>query len=155
MVGPRAFGLRLLHTSDSPERVRRRLVRLTAGTPGRWGRLDAPRMLVHVADQLRLALGDVEKPIRPMPAGGRPLIGPLIWFLPWPRNLPGAGRGHIWEPGTWDADQAALDTLLDRFTARPLEAAWSPHPAFGPLTGPAWSRLAWRHLDHHLAQFGV
>ncbi|MCP3915760.1 MAG: DUF1569 domain-containing protein [bacterium] len=30
-----------------------------------------------------------------------------------------------------------------------------PHPFFGPLTSEEWSRLMWKHLDHHLRQFGV
>lgn len=148
-------GFRLLHSSGSVPRVRARFDRLTPGTPGRWGRLDAPRMLVHVSDQLRMALGDLTFPLRPPPAGARILIPAILWFLPWPRNIPGAGRGHVTELGSFAADRAALDQLLDRFTARPLTARWAPHSAFGPLSGPAWSRLAWRHLDHHLTQFGV
>jgi hypothetical protein len=29
------------------------------------------------------------------------------------------------------------------------------HPVFGTLSGKAWGALGWRHLDHHLRQFGV
>ena len=29
------------------------------------------------------------------------------------------------------------------------------HPKFGPLTQSEWGRLAWKHRDHHLRQFGV
>lgn len=28
-------------------------------------------------------------------------------------------------------------------------------PAFGRLTRPAWGVLSYRHIDHHLRQFGV
>jgi hypothetical protein len=30
-----------------------------------------------------------------------------------------------------------------------------PHPFFGSLTPRAWSRGMYKHLDHHLRQFGV
>jgi len=30
-----------------------------------------------------------------------------------------------------------------------------PHPFFGSLTPHAWSRGMFKHLDHHLRQFGV
>ena len=30
-----------------------------------------------------------------------------------------------------------------------------PHPFFGSLTPQAWSRGMYKHLDHHLLQFGV
>jgi len=26
---------------------------------------------------------------------------------------------------------------------------------FGPLTADEWDRLLWKHLDHHLRQFGT
>jgi len=30
-----------------------------------------------------------------------------------------------------------------------------PHPFFGPLTPQEWSRGMYKHLDHHLRQFGT
>jgi hypothetical protein len=33
-----------------------------------------------------------------------------------------------------------------------LEAS---HPVFGPLTHEQWGIFVWRHVDHHLRQFGV
>ena len=29
------------------------------------------------------------------------------------------------------------------------------HPVFGRLTKEQWSKATWKHLDHHLKQFGV
>jgi hypothetical protein len=31
----------------------------------------------------------------------------------------------------------------------------APHPFFGPMTQQEWETLMWKHLDHHLRQFGV
>ncbi|TFH09944.1 MAG: DUF1569 domain-containing protein [Candidatus Atribacteria bacterium] len=31
----------------------------------------------------------------------------------------------------------------------------APHAVFGPLTRSQWCRLAAKHTDHHLRQFGV
>ena len=31
----------------------------------------------------------------------------------------------------------------------------TPHPFFGKLTKEQWSKGTWKHLDHHLQQFGV
>jgi hypothetical protein len=147
---------RLLHTAGSVETVLRRFERLTPGTPGRWGRLDAPHMQVHVTDQLRLALGE-------LPAGPPIKLDPvtlalkdaIITFLPWPRNLPNRRDAARTEPTDWRNDRARLTEVMQRFTARPLDSAWAPHPMFGPLSGRAWSRLGYRHLDYHLTQFGV
>jgi hypothetical protein len=29
------------------------------------------------------------------------------------------------------------------------------HPMFGKMTADQWGRSMWKHLDHHLRQFGV
>jgi hypothetical protein len=29
------------------------------------------------------------------------------------------------------------------------------HPVFGKLTKEQWSKATWKHIDHHLKQFGV
>ena len=36
-------------------------------------------------------------------------------------------------------------------------ACWSrhPHPFFGPLKPQQWAILMYKHLDHHLRQFGA
>lgn len=30
----------------------------------------------------------------------------------------------------------------------------APHPYFGPLNTSEWGRVIWKHMDHHLRQFG-
>ncbi|MEK7381556.1 MAG: DUF1569 domain-containing protein [Gemmatimonadota bacterium] len=31
----------------------------------------------------------------------------------------------------------------------------APHPAFGSMTKSSWGILAYKHIDHHLRQFGA
>src|SRR5690349_14639038 len=57
--------------------------------------------------------------------------------------------------GEWSTSIAELHATLDRFASREGETKWPEHPVFGALTGRAWGALGWRHLDHHLRQFGV
>jgi hypothetical protein len=45
--------------------------------------------------------------------------------------------------------------LMDRFAARGQDGPWVDHPAFGRLSPRAWGVLVYRHMDHHLRQFGV
>jgi len=59
-------------------------------------------------------------------------------------------------PATWQADVAELQALVDRLVARGREATpWPEHPAFGKLSRRAWGVLTYRHIDHHLRQFGA
>ena len=54
-------------------------------------------------------------------------------------------------PTIWAEDVARVEQLVARAATTPATAA---HPFFGPLTPGGWGRLGWKHLDHHLRQFG-
>jgi len=43
--------------------------------------------------------------------------------------------------------------LMERLAATP-RANGAEHPFFGPLTNEEWNALQWKHLSHHLRQFG-
>ncbi|MEO8636035.1 MAG: DUF1569 domain-containing protein [Gemmatimonadales bacterium] len=131
-----------------------RLRRLTPTTQPGWGRLTAPRMLCHLSDQLRVALGD-------LPARQR-----STWFTRtvarWliihtglrapPGKVPTLPEMLTTEPGGWAGDLARVESLLERASGA---ASFAAHPAFGPLSQREWAVLAWKHVDHHLRQFGV
>jgi LPS sulfotransferase NodH len=49
-----------------------------------------------------------------------------------------------------------LRGLIDRFAAAgPQGCTKNPHSFFGRLTPQEWATLMYKHLDHHLRQFGV
>jgi LPS sulfotransferase NodH len=46
--------------------------------------------------------------------------------------------------------------MIDRFVAAgPKGCTTHPHSFFGRLTAEEWAILMYKHLDHHLRQFGV
>ncbi|HVC19468.1 MAG TPA: DUF1569 domain-containing protein [Vicinamibacterales bacterium] len=132
-----------------------RVARLHPATPARWGRFTPARMLAHVNDSLRMALGELAVAPKAGPLRYPPLRTLAVYVLPFPRNVPTApellARG---EAASWDAERAAFPALLERFAAGD-PASWPPHPIFGRLSRHAWGVLAYRHIDHHLRQFGV
>lgn len=133
-----------------------RLRRLAADARPRWGRMNAPQMLTHVNDQLRMSMGELAAvPIR-LPVRYPPLKQLAAYVLPWPKGLPTAPEllARI-DQSTWSAEVATFGALLDRFATRPAGAAWPEHPAFGRLSRRGWGMLAYRHADHHFRQFGA
>ena len=141
--------------SADRESILSRFDRLAPDTRPKWGKLDAPRMVTHVTDAVRASLGELTL---------RPLVGPLrywpvnvlvMFYLPWPKSAPTAPELLDRHPVGWTDELGTLRTTLDRFTARDVDEQWTPHVAFGRLSGAQWGRLMYRHLDHHLTQFGV
>lgn len=131
-----------------------RIARLTPGHRARWGRMSAPQMVVHLADAVRMATGELHIPMRKTFARHTPIRQLLIYVVPFPKGVPTAKQLQR-DPGAWSADVADLGAMLERFAARDRSAPWPAHPFFGPLGAHAWGVLTQRHFDHHLRQFGV
>jgi hypothetical protein len=141
---------------DSHDRTRtiQRLRGLRPDAAALWGRFTAPHMICHVADQMRVALGDI--PARPIHTFvTRTLVKTLVvnTGLQPPRGrIETAPEMLSTKPTTWDADLAAAVDLAERVGRGSMSAV---HPAFGPLSTEEWGRLCWKHLDYHLRQFGA
>ena len=124
--------------------------------PAAWGRFTAPKMVCHLADSLKMAMGDLKVAPKRLPIRYPPLKQLIIYVAPFPKNAPTAPELQVRPPRAWSADVSDLQTLVDRFVARGHEAsAWAEHPAFGRLSRRAWRVLVYRHMDHHLRQFGA
>jgi hypothetical protein len=53
-------------------------------------------------------------------------------------------------------ERLRLLSLIDQFSsAGPQKCTTHPHSFFGRLTPQEWAVLMYKHLDHHLRQFGV
>jgi hypothetical protein len=132
-----------------------RLGRLTPATAPQWGKFDAARMVVHVADSLRMALGTLPAKSKRLPIRHPPLKQLLFYWLPWPKGVPTAPELLQRSPADWDAEVAGLLALIEEAGTVPPDFVWPEHPAFGRMSRRAWGVLGYRHLDHHFRQFGV
>jgi hypothetical protein len=143
---------------DAPcqQEIRDRVARLSPERKGEWGKMSAPEMVCHLAESLKMALGDLPVARKNVPIRYPPLKQLIVYLAPFPKNVPTAPELLARTPRAWHADVADLQALVDRFVARGGEAiSWPEHPAFGRLSRRAWGVLAYRHMDHHLRQFGA
>jgi hypothetical protein len=55
-----------------------------------------------------------------------------------------------------DKERERLSGLIDKFAAGGEAACTkNPHGFFGKMRAEEWAILMYKHLDHHLRQFGV
>ncbi len=143
----------LLNAKDRSLLIQR-LQRVRPDARPAWGSLDAPRMLCHLADSMRVALGELStKPVHTL--SSRTLLKFLVinTGLEVPRGrVQTAPEMLTSQPATWTADLSACVALTERLGSGSARAV---HPKFGPLSPEEWGRLCWKHLNHHLVQFGV
>ena len=150
--------------SESRDSLWRRTAGLRPDTPARWGDFTAPRMLAHLIQSLRMTTGALAIPPQPAPwvLSHAPLKHLLIYVLPFPRGMstfPELLARPAEEPqdlsdSAWADELRVFRTELEAVGAMDPAGGWPDHGAFGPLTAREWGVLQYRHLAHHLRQFG-
>lgn len=140
------------------EEVKRRLQHLRPESERLWGRMQPEQMLAHCTLGLEMAMGEIRPPRALI---GR-LIGPAVKRFalrdeePMRRNSPSARELIVEAPGDFAAERDRLREAIGRFAAAgPAGCTTHPHAFFGQLTPEEWAVLIYKHLDHHLRQFGA
>jgi len=135
--------------------IQDRLGRLTPVTAPQWGKFDASRMVAHLGDSVKMALGTLPVKAKRLPIRYPPLKQVIIYWAPWPKGTPTAPELIARSPGDWTAEVLELSDLIDRVAAAGSGTSWPEHPAFGRMSPRAWGVLTYRHVDHHFRQFGI
>jgi hypothetical protein len=135
--------------------LQQRLARLEPDRVPLWGKLTAPKMVVHLSDSLKMALGELPVASKKVVIRFPVLKHLIIYFMPWPKSTPTAPELLARAPAAWNGEVVTLSALIERFADRSPRETWPPHPAFGAMSGRLWGALAYRHLDHHFTQFGI
>ncbi|HEX3127305.1 MAG TPA: DinB family protein [Thermoanaerobaculia bacterium] len=154
----------LLSTIADPQTLDRllsRLARLTLDSQRRWGTLTPAEMLCHLGDA-----GDAVLGLRVTP-GPKPDVKPsriLMWLAVWsPIHWPKGAETRAGSdpkklgtrPGDFEQDRERVVSGLRAMAAAAPGSLLPVHFRFGPMTVKGWQRWAWRHVDHHLRQFGL
>jgi hypothetical protein len=140
------------------EEVKQRIAQLRPDSERQWGTMNASQMVEHCSRGLELALGDRLPP--------RLFVGRIIgWIVkplalgnekPMRRNSPTVDGLLVTDDRDLGTERVRLCVLIERFAAAgPPGCTRHPHSFFGRLTPEAWAILMYKHLDHHLRQFGV
>ncbi len=146
----------LFDANDYAEIVSR-IEKFQPNSPRLWGKMDASQMLAHCNGAMKIAVGDMKLK--------RIFIGRLLGgifkkkFLgekPLDKNSPTAKQIVIIDEREFEKEKAELLSLVKRFhEGGEKKATTHPHSFFGHLTPKEWGTSQWKHLDHHLSQFGA
>jgi hypothetical protein len=152
------FGLarrhRTLLDEDVVRELQARLGKLTPQSQGRWGRMSVAQMLHHLVGGIRMATGDLPIPPRKSPLRLFPVKQLIVFVLPFPKGAPTAPALVAADEFDFERERKEVSDLLGSFGKRAL-AVWPDHPAFGRLDREDWGVMVWKHVNHHLRQFGV
>jgi Protein of unknown function (DUF1569) len=146
----------LFNQQDTAEIIER-INRLTPQTRHLWGKMNAAQMLAHCTIIISIARG-LKKPNR------RRLGILLAWMAkdqffgekPYPKDSPTDRTFIVADQHVFEKEKSTLLEPVKAFSSGGEVACTThPNPFFGKLTPREWAREQYRHLDHHLSQFGV
>ncbi|MCZ8517796.1 DUF1569 domain-containing protein [Paenibacillus filicis] len=139
------------------EEIIGRIDNLTPNSEPRWGIMNVAQMLAHCSSFQDIAMG-IYVPQRHWLGK---LIGPLVKSIiyndkPLKPNTPTVPEARITDEKEFEFERGELKRKLRAFQANgPQKCANHLHPFFGKLTPEQWGKGTYKHLDHHLKQFGV
>jgi Protein of unknown function (DUF1569) len=136
--------------------ILQRLNSLTASSPRQWGKMTAAQMLTHCKEAYKVPL--TSKPLKRHPLS-------IIFSLfsktlysnkPYKQNLPTAPNFIVKDERDFDKEKTEMLSIVKAFHEKGAAGIGDKvHPMFGKLTSEQWGKSMWKHLDHHLRQFGV
>jgi Protein of unknown function (DUF1569) len=143
------------------EDTKQRILQLDSESKAQWGRMAVAQTLAHCTSGVEMAMGTIQPKRAPFPAT---LLGPLIKPLvfrddkPMRRNSPSSPELFSTDATKCDiaSERSRLISAIESFAGRgPEGCSRHPHPFFGPLNPEQWAILMYKHVDHHLRQFGA
>lgn len=143
-----------LYSPEVHKECLERIHKLTAATEPQWGRMTAAQMLSHCAEILEVSNGKELK--------GTPFIAKLFKGMirkmvvgdkPYPRSTQTHPQYVQKEDRDFDQEKQRLMNEIDKAVqSKDKEVI---HPLFGTMTPDEKGWAMYKHLDHHLTQFGV
>jgi hypothetical protein len=149
--------MKTLFDKDTHAELVDRLGKLTAQTERQWGKMSASQMMEHTARALEMATGDV--PMKQHILGkaiGWIFKGRFLGEQPFSKNSPTGPTLIINDEPDFEVTHQRLSDLIEKFHALGESGTnGNIHGFFGPLNGKQWGETQYKHVDHHLRQFGV
>ncbi|WP_339309175.1 DUF1569 domain-containing protein [Paenibacillus sp. FSL k6-2145] len=137
--------------------ITERMDQLSENSIPKWGTMQVSQMLAHCSAFHDIPLGNAFPP--------RGLLGRLIGRFakpmfyndkPLPHNMSTIPTIIIDDQRQFMAEKEKLEQQFNIFQQGASgKFSRHPHPFFGKLTAEQWGKGIYKHLDHHLKQFGV
>ena len=146
-----------LFQPETFKEIKKRIEQLQPNSQRLWGKMEVAQMLAHCSATIEVAVGDKNPPRMFI---GR-ILGPFVKFVftsdkPLRKNSPTDKSFLVIDQRNFQKEKSKLIELITRFhSGGPEKVTSHPHVFFGKSTPAQWSIGMYKHIDHHLRQFGV
>lgn len=149
--------MKSLFDKNTNDEIIDRIEKLTPTLKPLWGKLEVEQMLAHLNLSLQVNFGQIELKSGFLSLFFRGIARSiLLGHKPFPKHLPAPKK--ILSSGKSDfmTEKQNLMSLLKIYIENgPTGLSKNPHNILGKITPEESSFISYKHLDHHLRQFGV
>jgi len=147
-----------IFTKEVANTVVQRINALTPATTPEWGKMNASQMLAHCNVTYEMVYEDKHpKPNFFVKMMLKSFVKKLVVSeAPYPRNSRTAPAFLVTTDKEFNAEKSRLISHITK-TQELGEAHFNNKESnsFGPLNSTEWNNMFYKHLDHHLKQFGA
>lgn len=145
-----------LFEPQAVEEVLSRLNAIQPNTPAQWGKMNAAQMMAHCTAGFQNFFGEIK--IKHSFLGklfGKVAKRRAFSDKPMGKGLPTDPNYKMTSEKDFAKEKESLVQYIKRFASEGYATTESMHPFFGKMSAQEWATLGYKHLDHHLKQFGV
>lgn len=144
-----------LFDETSYTEIKNRIQKIETTTQPQWGKMTAAQMFAHNIIPLEVVM---EK----RPPVGKPnflmklLFKKMMYNDKWyGKNLPTPAPFKVETEKEFEEEKQQLLVTIDEIYGQRNRDKWPTHAMFGDFTPQQTGQMLYKHLDHHLRQFGV
>jgi hypothetical protein len=121
-----------------------------------WGKMNVSQMMAHCQAPFEVFFDERNMKRKLMGVlFGKIAKRKLFSDKPWSHGLPTDPKFIIKDERKFQSEKEKLVNLINRFATEGYKTTEKLHPFFGKLSSQEWALFHYKHLDHHLHQFGV
>lgn len=147
--------MKSIFDTTSRNEIITRIQAINSTSERQWGKMTAAQMLLHCQAPIKVGIGELQ-------LGSNllfKLIGPIVKKklmkeTPFDKHSPTHKDFIVKHDPELEKEKQNLIDLVNKLNDKKDQLA-AKHPIFGKMTTAEWDVLNWKHLDHHLRQFGV
>lgn len=150
--------MKSLFDTETYQEIIDRIEKLNENSTPNWGEMSVGQMLTHCQKPLEVANGTLQ--LNTKIGFFKKLVmkafKPLMYNdKSWQKNLGTVQEFKITELKTFQEEKEKLVKTITAFSNKKDTNNWPEHPFFGTFNTEQWGKMQYKHLNHHLTQFGV
>jgi len=146
----------IFNSADNAKLVER-FRKLTPETTPKWGTMNVAQMLLHCQKPMDVAEGRLKLKRNLLSfLFGKMVKNSMLKQREFKKNQPTVPAFKASTSPDFEQELSKLTQMFEKFGKQdPSVITDKKHPFFGEMTDEEWGILNYKHLDHHLRQFGV